>query len=80
MGTSENALDLLEQDIAERLAPVCGNMTREAFRDLVHDIAMVKIKYGVESLASEELHGPIVDAVVVARVEVREDQSPDTAA
>ena len=80
MDTPESALELLEQDIAERLAPVCGNMPRESFRELVHDIAMVKIKYGVQSLASEELHRPIVDAVVVARVEAQEDQSPETAA
>lgn len=78
MDNLDQALEPLERDIAERLAPVCGNLSPESFRDLVHEIAMVKIKYGVQSLASEELHGHIVDAVLVARVAAKEDQAPDS--
>ena len=79
MGNSNEPLELLEQDIAERLAPVCGHMSPESFRALVHDIALVKIKYGVQSLSAEERDGPIREVVVMARVvsaEVETGNSP----
>ena len=79
MGSSNEPLDLLEQDIAERLAPVCGHMSPESFRALVHDIALVKIKYGVQSLSAEERDGPIREVVVMARMvstEVETGNSP----
>ena len=80
MDTSNEPLDLLEQDIAARLAAVCGNMSSEDFRALVRDIALVKIKYGVQSLSGEERDGPISDVVVMARVVNAEDETRNSAA
>jgi len=74
MDKSDHALEVLEQDIAERLAAVCSHMDAESFRELVHDIAVVKVKYGVQSLGSEQLYSEIGDAVVVARVETHTEQ------
>ncbi|HVD61697.1 MAG TPA: hypothetical protein VNC11_12565 [Gemmatimonadaceae bacterium] len=76
MDKSDHALEVLEQDIAERLAAVCSHMDAESFRELVHDIAVVKVKYGVQSLGSEQLYSEIGDAVVVARVETHIEQPP----
>ena len=73
-------LDLLEQDVAERLGPVCGHMPPESFRALVHDIALVKIKYGVQSLSAEERDGPISEVVVMARVVTAEEETRNSAA
>lgn len=80
MANSNDPLDRLEQDIAERLAPVCGDMPPESFRALVHDIALVKIKYGVQSLSADERDGPISDVVVMARVVNAEEESRNSAA
>ena len=80
MGTSNEPLDLLEQDIAERLAPVCGHMSVESFRALVHEIALVKIKYGVQSLSAEERDGPIGEVVVMARIVTAERETRNSAA
>jgi hypothetical protein len=80
MEKSDHALELLEQDIAERLAAVCSHMSPENFRDLVHDIAVVKVKYGVQSLGSEQAYSDISDNVVMARVERQADQTPESAA
>ena len=80
MEKPDHALEVLEQDIAERLAAVCSHMSAESFRELVHDIAVVKVKYGVQSLGAEQAYSQIGDAVVVARVETRADQSPESAA
>jgi len=80
MGISNEPLDLLEQDIAERLAPVCGHMSPESFRTLVHDIALVKIKYGVQSLSAEERDGPIGEVVVMARAVNAEEEIRNSAA
>jgi hypothetical protein len=73
-------LDLLEQDIAERLAPVCGHMSPESFLALVHDIALVKIKYGVQSLSADERDGPISEVVVMARAATAEEETRNSAA
>lgn len=73
MDNSDQALEVLEQDIAARLAAVCSHMSADSFRELVHDIAVVKVKYGVQSLASDQAYTDISDAVVVARVEKRAD-------
>ena len=80
MGNSTDPLHLLEQDIAERLAPVCEHMSPESFRALVHDIALVKIKYGVQSLSAEERDGPIGEVVVMARVVNAEEENRNSAA
>lgn len=80
MDNSTEPLHLLEQDIAERLAPVCGHMSTESFRALVHDIALVKIKYGVQSLSADERDGPISDVVVMARVVNAEEETRNSAA
>jgi hypothetical protein len=66
MDTSNPALDLLERDITERLAPVCRHMSAESFQELVRDIVRVKLKYGPQSLATEQLHGPIAEFVILA--------------
>jgi hypothetical protein len=76
MDDSTNALELLEQDIAERLASVCADMPREDFRELVREIALVKIKYGVETLPSDQAHSEIGAAVAVARVDTQVDVIP----
>ena len=80
MGSSNEPLDLLERNIAERLAPVCGHMSPESFRALVHEIAFVKIKYGVQSLSAEERDGPISEVVVMARVVTAEEETRNSAA
>lgn len=81
MDKSDHALEVLEQDIAERLAAVCSHLSAEDFRELVHEIAVVKVKYGVQSLGSEQLYSEIGDAVVVARVETHiVEQPPENAA
>lgn len=57
----ENPTDLLralQRDIAERLRPVCLNLSEESFEQLVRDVAAVKLKYGLEmdsGSLSEEL-------------------------
>jgi len=66
MDTSNSALDLLERDIAERLAPVCTDMSAEDFQELVRDIVRVKLKYGPQSLATEQLHGHIAEVIMLA--------------
>lgn len=63
MTSSEPNLDLLERDIAARLKPVCTEMSDEEFFALVKDIARVKLKYGLESLGTEQLHGPTAELI-----------------
>ena len=55
MDISDPKLNPLERDIAARLKPVCTEMSPEEFLELVRDIARVKLKYGPDNLASEEL-------------------------
>lgn len=66
MDTSNPALDLLERNIASRLAPLCTHMSAESFQELVQDIVRVKLKYGPASLATEQLHGQIAEFVILA--------------
>lgn len=75
MDTPNPALDKLEQDIAERLTPVCGHMSAEEFAALVSDIARVKLKYGLQSLPTEQLHGSIADVVILASVTSKENEA-----
>ena len=51
--TPNPALELLEREIAERLRPVCAHMSPESFKELVSDIARVKMKYDPLSLPTE---------------------------
>jgi hypothetical protein len=66
MDISDPTLNPVERDIAARLTHVCAEMSPEAFRELVRDIARVKLKYGPQSLASEQLHGPTADLIRTA--------------
>ena len=66
MDTPNPALDLLERDIAARLAPVCTHMSAESFQELVRDIVRVNLKYGPQSLATEQLHGHVAEFVILA--------------
>ena len=75
MDTPNPALDKLEQDIAARLRPVCAHMSDEEFRALVSDIARVKLKYGLPSLPTEQLHGSIADVVILASVTNKENEA-----
>lgn len=77
MDNSDPALDLLERDIAERLEPVCSYMSPESFRELVRDIVRVKMKYGLESLAGDEVHGRTADIMLTARVPSEGDQASE---
>ena len=78
MDTPNPALELLERDIAERLRPICGHMTPESFKELVSDIARVKVKYGLESLPTEQLHGAIADVVLQATATTRKQENDST--
>lgn len=78
MDTPNPALDALERDIAERLGPVCSHMSAESFQALVSDIARVKMKYGVQSMATEQMSGAIADVVILARVTTRGNESSET--
>ena len=54
----DNTTDLLgalQLDIAERLRPVCSNLSEETFQQLVRDVAAVKLKYGPETDSSGSL-------------------------
>ncbi len=66
MDISNPKLDLLERDIAARLKPVCTEMSPEEFRELVRDIARVKLKYGRDSLSNEQFHGPTAELIQTA--------------
>lgn len=75
MENPNEPLDVLEEHIAERLSPICADMPPESFRAMVHEIAVMKVKYGVASLSSEERDGPISEVVVMARVVTAEEES-----
>ncbi len=48
-------LAALQRDIAARLRPICPDLSEASFDQLVRDIALVKLKYGVESELSPSL-------------------------
>lgn len=75
MDTPNPALDALERDIAERLSLVCGHMSAESFQTLVSDIARVKMKYGLQSMATEQMSSAIADVVIRARVKTQENEA-----
>ncbi len=52
-------LDSLERDIAERLRPVCDQMSPEDFLDLVRDIARVKTKYEPKPYLGGQISGTV---------------------
>jgi len=72
--TTSNALALLaalQDDIANRLRPVCAWMTADDFDHLVREIAAVKIKYGVESESFASLK---VELASLSNVQSRGEQ------
>lgn len=73
--TPNQALELLERDIAARLRPVCGHMSPESFQELVSDIARVKMKYDPQSLATEQRHVAKADVLLPASAPTPEDES-----
>jgi len=66
MDISDPTLNPVERDIAARLKQICAEMSPEAFLELVRDIARVKLKYGLESLASGQRRGPAADLIRTA--------------
>ena len=48
-------LAALQRDISDRLRPVCSGLSEESFQELVRDIAMVKLKYGMDGDLSASL-------------------------
>ena len=48
-------LAALQRDISDRLKPVCSGLSEESFEQLVRDIALVKLKYGIEGELSASL-------------------------
>ena len=55
MTNGQERLARLQQDIANRLRPVCQDISEASFEELVREIAAVKLKYGEESEASESI-------------------------
>ena len=52
-------LAALQRDISERLRPVCEGMSEASFQELVRDIALVKLKYGMDGDQSASLKVPL---------------------
>lgn len=50
-------------------------MSAESFQSLVSDIARVKMKYGLQSMATEQMSGAIADVVIRARVTTQESEA-----
>jgi hypothetical protein len=75
MDISDPTLNPVERDIAARLKQVCAEMSPESFLELVRDIARVKLKYGLESLASRQLHGPAADLIRTANDSDNQDRA-----
>ena len=48
-------LAALQRDISDRLRPVCAGLSEESFQELVRDIALVKLKYGMDGDLSASL-------------------------
>jgi hypothetical protein len=48
-------LAALQRDISDRLRPVCSGLSEASFQELVRDIAMVKLKYGMDGDLSASL-------------------------
>ena len=48
-------LAALQRDISDRLGAVCSGLPEKDFEQLVRDIALVKLKYGIEGEASAPL-------------------------
>ena len=54
-GADGDALAAVEYDIAERLESVCRNWPEARYQQLVHDLAAVKLKYGMAKQEFEYL-------------------------
>jgi len=48
-------LAALQRDISDRLRPICSGLSDKDFEQLVRDIALVKLKYGMEGGVSASL-------------------------
>lgn len=59
MTNGQERLARLQQDIANRLRPVCQDISDSSFEELVREIAAVKLKYGEESEASESVRARV---------------------
>ncbi len=59
MTHGQERLARLQQDIANRLRPVCPDVSESSFEELVREIAAVKLKYGEESEASESVRASV---------------------
>jgi hypothetical protein len=55
MTNQSELLAALQRDISERLRPVCDGMSEASFQELVRDIALVKLKYGLDGDQSPSL-------------------------
>lgn len=73
--TPNQALELLERDIAARLRPVCGHMSPESFQEIVRDIARVKMKYDPESLPTEQPRTSTAGVILPASSATQENES-----
>jgi len=71
MTNGQERLVRLQQDIANRLRPVCQDISESSFEELVREIAAVKLKYGEESEASESIrvsvHAQVSEVVTLTR-------------
>lgn len=70
MTNGQEVLARLQEDIANRLRPLCPDISESSFDELVREIAAVKLKYGEESEASESVRVrvnlPVDDSVTLA--------------
>ena len=48
MNDQSALLAALQRDISDRLRPVCSGLSEASFQELVREIAMVKLKYGMD--------------------------------
>jgi len=71
MTNGQERLARLQQDIANRLRPVCQDISEASFEELVREIAAVKLKYGEESEASESIRVRVQPRVAEVETLVR---------
>lgn len=71
MTNGQERLASLQHDIANRLRPVCQDISEASFDELVREIAAVKLKYGEESEASESIRDRVKPPVAELETLVR---------
>ncbi|MEO8577814.1 MAG: hypothetical protein ABI556_13980 [Gemmatimonadales bacterium] len=59
MNDQRALLAALQRDISDRLRPICSGLSEESFQELVREIAMVKLKYGMDGDLSASLRGVV---------------------